>query len=96
MAVDEFVFRVEAMARATNTTKAVLASSIHFLLDGKALNWYWIYIRNSPRQTWKDLSEALVDHFAVEESDQIFEKRLKIDDSCIKSPLVIFVWMFRL
>lgn len=69
MSVDEFIFRVETLAKSTNTSTEHLASGLHFLLSGRAANWYWIHIRKYPCQNWNALKRALTAHFAVEQSD---------------------------
>ena len=69
MAVDEFVFRAETIARSTNTSLNSLVNGINFLLTGKAATWYWIHIRTFPHQNWQQFKSALLERFSVEETD---------------------------
>lgn len=67
--VDEFVFRVETMARSTGTSLPAIVAGIQFLLSGKAAAWYWIHIRKYPQQSWVEFKRALTARFYVEETD---------------------------
>ena len=69
ISVDEFVFRVETLARSANINLANLVSGIHLLLNGKAASWYWIHVRSFPHQNWNNFKIALIDRFAIEETD---------------------------
>ena len=69
MAVDEFVFRAEAIARSTNTSLNSLVDGIHFLLTEKATTWYWIHVRTFPNQDWYQFKRAIIERFSVEETD---------------------------
>ena len=69
VAMDEFVFRVESIARSTNTSFECLAAGLHFLLSGRATSWYWIHIRKYPNQGWTALKRSLIAHFSVEQID---------------------------
>lgn len=76
--VDEFLFRVETLARLSNVSQAALTLGLHQLLVGAASSWYWVFIRNQPNATWAQIREALVIAFQSNVSDAAI-RRLIMD-----------------
>lgn len=78
LAVDEFLFRVETLARLENLPLTALTLGLHQLLTGAAAAWYWIYIRREPKATWAQFKEALTFAFQSNISDAAI-RRLIMD-----------------
>lgn len=73
--VDEFIFRVDTMAKCENVPDRKLAGGMHFLLSDSALTWYWLYKRQNRNATWQDHRRALMNEFRTRESDYEIKKR---------------------
>lgn len=56
--VEEFIFRVETMAEGDNVPNNLLAASLHYLLTGNALTWYWLFKRQHRNVSWEELRRA--------------------------------------
>lgn len=67
--IDEFVFRVETLARLANLTQEALTLGLHQILAGSAASWYWVFIRNEPYATWPVVRAALIAAFQSNVSD---------------------------
>lgn len=76
--VEEFVFRLETLARFSNITPQSLALGLHQLLIGSASSWYWVFIRNEPYASWTRVKAALVASFQSNVSDMAI-RRLIMD-----------------
>lgn len=74
--VDEFVFRVETLARLANLSYQALALGLHQILTGNASSWYWVYIRNEPFATWAMVRAALIAAFQSNVSDVAIRRRI--------------------
>lgn len=69
LSVDEFLFRVEALAAANNVTTASLVLGLHYLLEGRAESWYWLELRKRPAASWDEFSRAIRGQFGTYVSD---------------------------
>lgn len=76
--VDEFVFRVETLARLSTLPQAALTLGLHQLLAGTAESWYWIFLRNQPNATWAQTRASLIRAFKANTSDAAI-RRLIMD-----------------
>lgn len=74
--VDEFIFRVEALARLANLPNQALALGIHQLLSGAAADWYWIFIRNEPQASWARVRQAISFAFQNNVSDAAIRRMI--------------------
>lgn len=72
--VDEFIFRVETLARLGNIPQPALALGLHQLLGGAVADWYWIYIRNEPNATWLQVKNSLIFAFQSNVSDDAIRR----------------------
>lgn len=76
--VDEFIFRVETLARLSNLPQSALTIGLHQILTGTAASWFWVYIRNVPDSTWPQTRRAISLAFQSNVSDAAI-KRLIMD-----------------
>lgn len=67
--VDEFVFRIETLARRSKLSLVSLTLGLHHLLVGAAASWYWVFLRNEPDATWAQTRQALISAFQNNISD---------------------------
>lgn len=72
--VDEFLFRVEALAAIGNIPLATLPLGIHQLLVGPAASCYWVILRNAPHATWDQMKEVLSRAFPANLSDEAIRR----------------------
>lgn len=73
--VDEFLFRIETLARSSNIDEDMLPFGMHYVLHGEAQSWYWIYHRDNPQVNWNVFKDALRRHFSLVETQvEIREK----------------------
>lgn len=73
--VDEFLFRIETLARSSNIAEDMLPFGMHYVLNGEAQNWYWVYHRDNPRVDWVTFKDAMRRHFSLIETQvEIREK----------------------
>lgn len=73
--VDEFLFRVETLARSSNIAENMLPFGMHYVLHGPAQDWYWVYHRDNPQADWNAFKEAMRRHFSLIETQvEIREK----------------------
>lgn len=75
--VEEFVFRLERLARAEDIDLNRLPELIHILLKGKAETWFWLFTRKQPDASWNGLKRNLQREFATQATD--FEIRKQIE-----------------
>lgn len=76
--VEEFILRVETLARVYRVPQAALTVSILQLLTGTASSWYWTFIRNYPTATWPQARATLQRAFRRNASDEAI-RRLIMD-----------------
>lgn len=62
--VDEFLFRVETLARSAGIDVNALPSGMHYILHGQAQDWYWIFHREFPEAVWETMKTAIRNQFA--------------------------------
>lgn len=74
--VDEFVFRVETLARLSFLPQAALTLGLHQLLTGAASSWYWVYIKNEPNSSWNHTRRALALAFPSTVSDAAIRRMI--------------------
>lgn len=72
--VDEFLFRVEALAAIGNIPLDTLPLGIHQLLVGPAASCYWVFLRNSRNATWDQMKEVLSRAFPANLSDDAIRR----------------------
>lgn len=58
--VEEFLFRIERLARLDGVSEAALVIGIGVLLTGRAAQWYWTYQRNAEHSTWTQFKQAFI------------------------------------
>lgn len=76
--VDEFLFRVETLARSSNIAENMLPFGMHYVLHGVAQEWYWVYHRDNPQADWNTFKSAMRRHFSLIETQvEIREKMSK-------------------
>lgn len=76
MFVDEFLFRVETLARLAGLRQESLTLGLHQLLSGVASSWYWVYLRNEPDATWAETKVALTSAFQSNVSDAAIRRTM--------------------
>lgn len=69
LSIEQFIFRVENMAAADGISRAALTLGIHFLLTGKAADFFWVYREKNPEATWEQLKAALKGRYAAQHKD---------------------------
>lgn len=69
LSIEQFIFRVENMAAADGISRATLTLGIHFLLTGKAADFFWVYREKNPEATWEQLKAALKARYATQHKD---------------------------
>lgn len=70
MTIDEFIYRVSILT--TNNLQGnfqVLCRHAHILFEGKALEWFWRYHRQTEDLNWQSLTDALKNQYKDEYSD---------------------------
>lgn len=77
LAVEEFAFRLEKLARADEIDLDRLPELLHIVLKGKAETWFWLYSRKNPESTWNDLKRDILKEFRTQSTD--FEIRKQIE-----------------
>lgn len=80
LSVEEFLFRVERLARAEDINLERLPELVHILLRGKAEAWFWLFARKYPNCGWNDLKGHLEREFCTQSTD--FEIRKRIESRC--------------
>lgn len=74
--IDEFIFRVETLARLSDLTEAAMTLGLHQLLVGSAASWYWVFIRNEPNASWRRIKAALSEAFRSNVSDAAIRRAI--------------------
>lgn len=74
--VDEFIFRVETLARLANIPHHALTLGLHQILSGSASTWYWIFIRREPYATWNRVKMELTGAFQSNVSDAAIRRMI--------------------
>lgn len=67
--IDEFFFRLENLAAADNVHADSLVLGLHCLLTGNASDFYWVQRRKNPNHAYRALKQAMIAHFARQETD---------------------------
>lgn len=60
LTIDEFLFRIERLARLDGVSPAALAIGVGVLLTDRAAQWYWTYQRKDEGASWEELKAAFV------------------------------------
>lgn len=68
--VKDFVYRIETMARDDGISDQMLTRCLHLFLDGKALDWYWVFKQGKPYASWRCIRDGLVGYFSSFESEE--------------------------
>lgn len=68
--VKDFLFKVETLYKRSKCSVDHLLSNFHILLDGRAEEWYWLFMRQNTNITYSVLHDALIREFGRLESDQ--------------------------
>lgn len=76
MAADDFVFRIETLARMNHINEATLVLGLHQVLTHSAAEWYWVVMRNEPNVTWARLRSVLTSAFQSAEPDEAIRRRI--------------------
>lgn len=74
--VEEFIFRVETLARVGNVSEAALAVGLHQILVDAAASCFWVYIRGHPDATWAQVKAELVFAFRSGASDTAIMRQI--------------------
>lgn len=74
--VEEFLFRVETLARVGNVSQAALTFGLHQILSDSAATWYWVYIREHPNATWQQVKEALTFAYRSSVTDAAIRRQI--------------------
>lgn len=74
--VDEFVFRIELLARNARLPESALTTYLHQLLVGEASSWYWLFMRNQPNANWEQIREELIAYFQYTVSDDAIRRMI--------------------
>lgn len=78
LTIDEFLFRVEKLARLDGVSEAALVIGIGVLLTDRAGQWFWMFQRKVENPTWDELRQALIRRYApTRETDH--DVRAKIE-----------------
>lgn len=80
--IDDFLFRVETLARSLDIDLNRLAMGMPFILEGEAQEWFWIYQREYPNADWQAFKGAMSHQFSKVENqfeiwDQIRSRKQK-------------------
>lgn len=78
LTIEEFLFRVERLARAEEINLNRLPALLHMMLKGRAEAWYWVYARDHPDAVWDAVSHAMRDEFRTQSTD--YEIRRLVED----------------
>lgn len=60
LTIDEFLFRVERLARLDGVTPGALAIGVGVLLTDRAAQWFWTYQRKGDGGSWDELKAAFI------------------------------------
>lgn len=63
--VDEFLFRIETLARSAGIEMDALPLGMHYVLHGQAYDWYWIFHREFPNAVWESMKSAIRNQFSA-------------------------------
>lgn len=74
--IDEFIFRVESLARADNIPAASLMLGMHFLLEKGPADFHWNFLRKNPEATWVQCKAVLQERYATLDSDVEIRKAI--------------------
>lgn len=74
--VEEFIFRVETLARGGNVSEAALTFGLHQILTDAAASWYWVYIRTRPHANWPSVKAALIFAFRSSATDAAIRRQI--------------------
>lgn len=78
MNVDEFVYRINVLTtNHLNGNFAMLSQHAHTLFEGKALQWYWRYHRQSNDIDWFRLCDCLKKQFKDFYTDSMLNKEIR-------------------
>lgn len=64
LSIEEFLFRVEKLARLDGVSEAALVIGIGVLLTDRAGQWFWTFQRKVENPTWDELRQALIRRYA--------------------------------
>ncbi|KAI8116854.1 hypothetical protein CVS40_11144 [Lucilia cuprina] len=67
--VSDFLFKVETLSRRTRCSDEHLLSNFHVLLEGKAEQWYWLFMKQNHNVTYSVIRYALTKEFGYLESE---------------------------
>lgn len=62
--VNEFLFRVETLARSANIEQDRIPGGMHYILHGDANKWYWVFYRENPNVDWATFTDAMRHQFS--------------------------------
>lgn len=88
MTVDDFIFRVETFKNSSRCSWQHIFENFHYLVTGKAEQWFWQFRRSTPNGNWNDLRAALIRNFASLDTDseiirQMTDRRQEYNESFI-------------
>lgn len=69
MPADDFLFRVEDMAESSSVHFDNLVGAFHYLLSGRAEEWFWSYRRKQRRTNWIQFRDSFTRKFATRQTD---------------------------
>ncbi|KAI8116940.1 hypothetical protein CVS40_11085 [Lucilia cuprina] len=65
----DFLFKVETLTSRTRCSDEHLLSNFHVLLEGRAEQWYWLFMKQNREVTYQTLRYALTKEFGYLESE---------------------------
>lgn len=58
--VDEFLYRIKSLTNDSfNGDFSIICRNLNTLLNGKAKEWYWRYLKQTPNLNWNDFCIAI-------------------------------------
>lgn len=77
ISVEQFVTRIEILARSEGIPLDDICLSMHYLLTGIANSWFWIFVTKYRNITWEQFRRGLGDEFRALTSDHEIRRHIE-------------------
>lgn len=88
--VERFFYRVESLAVSNGVSTEFLVRNLNVLLNGKAREWYWVYMERQGNVQWQSLKCAMIHRFQDRRTDADIRQALERRKQRIKESFLDF------
>lgn len=77
ISVEQFIMRIEILARSEDLPLDSICLSMHHLLTGIASNWFWVFVSKNRNVTWNSFRGGLMGEFQTLTSDHEIRRKME-------------------